>query len=47
MGIDADARSAAYFSWDAASGAVTQIICDPEGHNEWRLRGVVDTACVA
>lgn len=40
--IDADARSGANFSWNPATGAVTQIVCDPDGDNEWRLRGVVD-----
>lgn len=40
--LDADARSAANFTWDPTTGAVTQIVCDPEGHHEWRLRGSVD-----
>ena len=40
--IDADARSRANFIYDTATQEVTQIVCDPEGHNEWRFKAHVD-----
>lgn len=40
--IDGDARHASNFIWDRDTGAVTQIIVDPEDHREWRIEGVVD-----
>ena len=40
--IDADARSAAYFDWDTDAGRVTQIIADPDGHQEWRVEATID-----
>ena len=42
IGIDADARSAAYFDWDRSTGTVTQILADPDGHGEWRVEATVD-----
>ena len=39
--LDADARSAANVAVND-DWTVTQIISDPEGHCEWRLRGAVD-----
>ena len=42
---DADARSKNWVIIETPSGnrcGVEQIICDPEGFNEWRLRGFVD-----
>ena len=40
--IDADARSRANFIYDTATQSVTQIVCDPEGNNEWRFTAHVD-----
>ena len=43
--IDADARSKIWVSIETPKGTtcgVEQIICDPEGFNEWRIRGFVD-----
>ena len=43
--IDADARSKVWVSIEQPEGnrcGVEQIICDPEGFNEWRIRGFVD-----
>ncbi len=43
--IDADARSKIWVSIETPEGTscgVEQIICDPEGFNEWRIRGFVD-----
>ena len=40
--IDADARSRANFIYDTDTQRVTQIISDPEGHNEWRFEAHVD-----
>ncbi len=42
IGIDADARSAAYFDWRRDDQQVTQILADPEGTNEWRVTARVD-----
>jgi hypothetical protein len=42
VGIDADARQQSLFSWDRASGVVSQIIADPEGHHEWRIEAEVE-----
>ncbi|MGH1502167.1 MAG: DEAD/DEAH box helicase [Acidimicrobiales bacterium] len=42
IGVDGDARSGARFTFDAATGAVTQILADPDGHDEWRLSATVD-----
>jgi superfamily II RNA helicase len=42
IGIDADARSAAFFSWEVEAGQVQQILVDPDGHNEWRILAKVD-----
>ena len=42
---DADARSAHWTvetARDQSQVIVEQIVCDPEGFNEWRLRGVVE-----
>lgn len=40
--IDADARSRSNFIYDTATQHVTQIICDPDGNNEWRFEAHVD-----
>ncbi len=40
--IDADARSRDNFIYDTQTQRVTQIICDPDGHNEWRFEAHVD-----
>ena len=40
--LDADARSAEFIDIDLDAGFATQIICDPEGHNEWILEAEVD-----
>lgn len=37
-----DARSPDKFDFDPDSGAVAQVIADPEGWNEWRLHAHVD-----
>ena len=42
--IDGDARHSSRFQLDWASGAVSQTIHDPEGHDEWRVLGEVDLA---
>lgn len=42
MHLDADARSAEFIDIDLDAGLATQIICDPEGHNEWVLEAEVD-----
>ena len=42
--IDGDARHSSRFQLDWASGAVSQTIHDPEGHDEWRVLGEVDFA---
>ena len=42
MGTDADARSSARFIYEAGSTSVTQILADPDGNDEWRLRATVD-----
>ena len=45
IGIDAEARSAAYFSYDEAGvdrRAVTQWLLDPAESNEWRIEAEVD-----
>ena len=42
---DADARSAHWMvetARDQSQVIVEQIVCDPDGFNEWRLRGVVE-----
>jgi superfamily II RNA helicase len=39
---DGEARNAGRFSYDHASGRVTQILHDPEGIDEWRFAAVVD-----
>jgi superfamily II RNA helicase len=41
---DGDARHSSRFQLDWASGAVSQTIHDPEGHDEWRVLGEVDLA---
>ncbi len=40
--LDADARSREFIDIDLDAGLATQIICDPEGHNEWVLEAEVD-----
>ncbi|MGA0236887.1 MAG: DEAD/DEAH box helicase [Acidimicrobiales bacterium] len=40
--LDADARSAEFIDIDLDAGLATQIICDPEGHNEWILEAEID-----
>ncbi len=40
---DGDARHASRFSFDAVTGEIVQTLHDPEGHDEWRLVGQVDT----
>jgi hypothetical protein len=40
--IDGDARHSSRFQFDARSGEVSQTIHDPEGHDEWRVQGLVD-----
>jgi superfamily II RNA helicase len=45
VATDADARSAHWMvetARDHTQVIVEQIVCDPEGFNEWRLRGVVE-----
>jgi hypothetical protein len=42
--VDAEARSPGKLLWEPSSGAVTQIISDPQGYDEWRLTGSVDLA---
>ena len=42
IGIDANARSAEFFVRDSDTGAVTQILADPDGANEWRIEASVD-----
>ncbi len=37
-----DARHVSLFDWDPATGVVTQILADPEGHHEWRIDARVD-----
>jgi len=39
---DAGARSGELFHFDASSGAVTQILHDPDDSNEWRITALVD-----
>ncbi len=41
---DAEARSADWFELDFEAARARQILCDPEGHNEWVLEAEVDTA---
>ena len=40
--LDADARSTEFIDIDLDAGLATQIICDPEGHNEWILEAEID-----
>jgi predicted amidohydrolase len=40
--IDGDARHASRFALDVGTGEVIQTIHDPEGHDEWRVLGLVD-----
>jgi hypothetical protein len=40
--IDGEARGPKYFDFDAATGAVTQRLLDPEGHADWIVHGAVD-----
>jgi hypothetical protein len=40
--VDADARSAERFRYDAGTGRVVQILHDAEDSNEWRLVALVD-----
>ncbi|NNE95841.1 MAG: DUF3516 domain-containing protein, partial [Acidimicrobiales bacterium] len=40
--VDAEARSPAKFNWKSSSGEVVQIISDPQGYDEWQLKGHVD-----
>ncbi len=42
MHLDADARSTNFIDIDLDAGLATQIICDPEGHNEWVLEAEID-----
>ncbi len=42
MGTDADARSGGRFLYDHGAGSVTQILADPDGNDEWRIRASVD-----
>ncbi|MGF1599357.1 MAG: DEAD/DEAH box helicase [Acidimicrobiales bacterium] len=42
IAIDADARSARYFHYDHDRRRLTQILHDPDGADEWRLRATVD-----
>lgn len=39
---DGDARNTSRFTFDMQTGAVSQTIHDPEGHDEWRAVGSVD-----
>ncbi|MFW2333096.1 DEAD/DEAH box helicase [Ilumatobacter sp.] len=40
--VGGDARHTSRFVFDEQSGRVEQTVHDPEGHDEWRLLGVVD-----
>ena len=40
--LDASARSGELFSYDRPSGAVSQILRDPDDTNEWRFTATVD-----
>ncbi|MEO6654111.1 MAG: DUF3516 domain-containing protein [Ilumatobacteraceae bacterium] len=40
--VGGDARHTSRFEFDASSGQVSQTVHDPDGHDEWRLIGVVD-----
>ena len=40
--LDADARGPHRFIYDHGVGSVTQILADPDGIDEWRLRATVD-----
>jgi superfamily II RNA helicase len=42
IGIDGSARGGELFSFDAATGRATQVLCDPEGAHEWRISARVD-----
>ncbi|MEE3257245.1 MAG: DUF3516 domain-containing protein, partial [Actinomycetota bacterium] len=45
VSTDADARSSRWVTIDSPGDnqfLVEQIVCDPEGFNEWRLKGFVD-----
>ncbi len=45
VSTDADARSSRWVTIDSSGDnqfLVEQIVCDPEGFNEWRLKGFVD-----
>jgi hypothetical protein len=46
IGLDADARSSAYFSLDQHPGrwVITQRLADPDGDGEWRFVASVDLA---
>ncbi len=40
--LDADARGPGHFEFDPATGLITQTLVDPNGWNEWQLKGHVD-----
>lgn len=44
LSAGADARAADRFIYEQQTGSVTQILADPDGNDEWRLRATVDLA---
>ncbi len=40
--VGGDARHSSRFVFEPETGRVEQTIHDPDGHDEWRLVGVVD-----
>ncbi|MFT5203696.1 MAG: superfamily II RNA helicase [Candidatus Aldehydirespiratoraceae bacterium] len=42
IGIDADARSGTWFTFDRDAQTATQTLSDPDGHHEWVLEADVD-----
>ena len=42
IGIDADARSGTWFTFDRDEQTATQTLSDPDGHHEWVLEADVD-----
>jgi superfamily II RNA helicase len=42
IGIDADARSGTWFTFDRDTQTATQTLSDPDGHHEWVLEADVD-----